>query len=451
MPLKLTRFLSLISSFKIVAKILLILKIRLLLPDALFAQLSLMIIYQIITVVVLLTTVFAYVNDRFIKWPSTIGIMALSLMASLIIVMFGNFIPATTANLVRLIKTIDFQEVLLQVMLGFLLFAGAMQVNYQKLRKEVLLVLVLATFGVLISALLVSVLSYYLFALFQLHIPYIYCLLFGTLISPTDPIAVMGILRKAGIPESLELKITGESLFNDGVAVVLFLTVTEVAVMGADQLTVWRIGGLFLREAIGGLVFGAALGYLGYFILKSIDNYRVEVLITLSMVMPGYALANHWHVSGALAMVVAGLMLGNKVRNTAMSRKSWDYLGKFWGLIDEIFNAVLFLLIGFEMLVVEITWPIVSIGLVMILAVLFARWVSVLFPVWLLKHKIKFEKNAVTILTWGGLRGALSVALALSIPASMHKNEFVLITYIIVVFSIMIQGLTIGKLSYRLQ
>ncbi|MEX8548819.1 MAG: cation:proton antiporter [Mucilaginibacter sp.] len=410
-----------------------------------------MLIYQIITVIILFTTVFAYVNDKYIKWPSTIGIMALSLMASLIIVMFGSFVPATTASLVKLIKTIDFQQVLLQVMLGFLLFAGAMQVDYQKLRKEVLLVLVLATLGVLISTFLVSVLSYYLFALFQLPVPYIYCLLFGTLISPTDPIAVMGILRKAGIPESLELKITGESLFNDGVAVVLFLTVTEVAVMGADQMTVWRIGSLFLREAIGGLVFGTALGYLGYFILRSINNYRVEVLITLSMVMPGYALASYLHVSGALAMVVAGLMLGNKVRNTAMSRKSWDYLGKFWGLIDEIFNAVLFLLIGFEMLVVEITLPIVSIGLAMILAVLFARWVSVLFPVWLLRGKIKFEKNALTILTWGGLRGALSVALALSIPATMHKNEFVLITYIIVVFSIMIQGLTIGKLSHRLR
>lgn len=410
-----------------------------------------MIIYQIITVIILLTTVFAYVNDRFIQWPSTIGIMALSLMASLIIVMVGSFKPELTANLVKLVSAINFEAVLLEVMLGFLLFAGAMQVDYQKLRKEALLVMVLATLGIFISTFLVSVFSYYLFNLFQVHLPYIYCLLFGTLISPTDPIAVMGILRKVGIPESLELKITGESLFNDGVAVVLFLTVTEVAVMGAGQLTVWRVGSLFLREAAGGLAFGVLLGYLGYFILKSIDNYRVEVLITLSMVMPGYALANYMHVSGALAMVVAGLMLGNKVRNTAMSQKSWDYLGKFWGLVDEIFNAVLFLLMGFEMLVVKITLPIVTVGLAMILAVLLARWVSVLFPVWLLKRKIKFEKNAITILTWGGLRGALSVALALSIPAAMHKNEFVLITYIIVVFSIMIQGLTIGKLSYRLR
>jgi len=410
-----------------------------------------MLIYNIITVIILLTTVFAYVNDRYIRWSSTIGIMALSLMASMLVVLFGYFEPNLITGLVKLVKSLNFEEVLLKVMLGFLLFAGAMQINYNKLKKEVLLVMLLATLGVLISTFLVSVLSYCIFNLFHLSMPYIYCLLFGALISPTDPIAVMGVLKKAGIPESLELKITGESLFNDGVAVVIFLTIAEVAVKGTDQLTVWNVGGLFLLEAVGGLVFGALLGFFGYFILRSINNYRVEVLITLSMVMPGYALANYLHVSGALAMVVAGLMMGNLVRDTALSRKSWDYLGKFWGLVDEIFNAVLFLLIGFMMLVIKITSSIVIIGLAMIAVVLFARWLSVLFPVWLLRNKIPFEKNAIIILTWGGLRGGLSVALALSLPAALHKNEFLLITYIIVVFSIIVQGLTIGKLSERLR
>jgi len=291
--------------------------------------------------------------------------------------------------------------------------------------------------------------TYYLFQLFNLPIPYIYCLLFGALISPTDPISVMGVLKQAGIPKSLELKIAGESLFNDGVGVVIFLTILEVAVNGTANFSIAGTAVLFLREAGGGLLFGAGVGYLAYFLIKSIDNYRVEVLITLTVVMCGYPLADHFHLSGPLAIIVAGIILGTKGKQAGLSDISLDYLGKFWDLLDEIFNAVLFLLIGLQMLVIKISPVIVLIGCIMIVMVLLARLFSVSLPLMFLRVWIKLEKNAVLILTWGGLRGGLSVAMALSLPQAMHRDEFVLITYIIVVFSIIVQGLTIGKLARR--
>jgi CPA1 family monovalent cation:H+ antiporter len=309
--------------------------------------------------------------------------------------------------------------------------------------------MVLATVGTFISTFLISIMAYYLFLLFNLQIPYICCLLFGALISPTDPISVMGILKQAGIPKSLELKIAGESLFNDGVGVVVFLTILEVAINGMDKFSLSGTAVLFLREAGGGLLFGTGLGYLCYFLIKSIDNYRVEVLITLTAVMGGYTLADELHLSAPLAIIMAGIIIGTKGKRSGMSAISWDYLGKFWDLTDEIFNAILFLLIGLQMLVIKINPIIMLIGGIMIIMVLFARYLSVSFPVLFLRLWIKFEKNAVLILTWGGLRGGISVALALSLPHAFHRDEFVLITYIIVVFSIIVQGLTIGKLAKK--
>ncbi len=409
-----------------------------------------MTIYHIIGIIIFLTSLFAYTNERWLKWPPTIGIMVLSLVSSVIIAVFGHLVPVLSTAIINLVVTIDFEKVLMRVMLSFLLFAGAMHIDYHKLKREALPIMVLSTIGIFISALLISIFSYYLFLAFDLDIPYIYCLLFGALISPTDPIAVMGILKQAGIPETLELKITGESLFNDGVAVVVFLTIAEVAAGGTGNISGWSISVLFLREALGGILFGVMLGYAGFLTLRSIDNYKVEVLITLAMVMCGYEVADYLHVSAPLAMVVAGIMLGNKVKKTAMSAISWDYVGKFWSLIDEIFNAILFLLIGFEMLVIRVNLTLIILGIIMIAVVLLVRWVSVFFPVLLLMYKIRFEKNAATILTWGGLRGGLSVALALSLPKAMHRDEFVLITYLIVIFSIIVQGLTIGKVAKRL-
>ena len=377
--------------------------------------------------------------------------MVLALFSSVLIVILGNLFPAFSANIHDLVSRIDFGQVLLKIMLSFLLFAGAIHIDAVKLRKEFWPVMTLATVGVFISTFLVSIMSYYLFQVFQLQIPYIYCLLFGALISPTDPIAVMAILKKAGIPRSLELKIMGESLFNDGVGVVVFLTILEVASNGTGNFSATGTITLFLKEACGGMLFGALMGYAAYFLLRSIDNYRVEVLITLAIVMCGYTVADDLHLSAPLAIIVTGIMVGTRGRAVAISSVSWDYLGKFWDLIDEIFNAVLFLLIGMQMLVIKTHPVIMIVGCIMIFIVLLARWFSVSLPVAVLRLKIKFERNAVTILTWGGLRGGLSVAMALSLPQNMHRDEIVLITYIIVIFSIIVQGLTIGKVAEKLK
>jgi len=404
-------------------------------------------VYYIISLLIFFTAIFAYVNDRLIKWPPTIGIMVIALLSSILIVISGNLVPGISSAARSLVSNINFEQVLMQVMLGFLLFAGALHVDATDLKKEKWPVILMATVGTFISTFVVSIMSWYLFMLFGLNIPYIHCLLFGALISPTDPIAVMGILKSAGIPKSLEVKITGESLFNDGVGVVIFLTIYEVAATGTAHFSAGNTASLFLKEAGGGLLFGAVLGYLGHFLIKSIDNYRVEVLITLSVVMCGYPLADHFHLSGPLAVIIAGIIMGTKGKKDGLSEISRDYLGKFWDLTDEIFNAILFLLIGLEMLVIKIDMTIVVIGMIMIALVLLARLACVALPVFFLRIWIKFEKNAIPILTWGGLRGGLSVAMALSLPETMHRDEFVLITYIIVVFSIIVQGLTIGRLA----
>lgn len=405
---------------------------------------------EILSATIVLASVFAYVNHRWIKWPPTIGVMVLALLSSIVVIVLGEFIPVFLEKAVVLVAKLDFQKVLFNFMLSFLLFAGAVQVNARKLKKERLSVLVLSTVGIVISTFLIGGLSWYLFQLFQIQVAFVYCMLFGALISPTDPIAVLAILKEAKIPSSLEVKISGESLFNDGVAVVLFISIAEIATNGIQHFDAFEVIKLFVREAVGGLVFGVLLGYTGFLALRPIDNYKVEVLITLAIVMGGYAIAGHLHISGPLAMVVAGIITGNKVKDEVMSDVTQDYLIKFWELIDEILNAILFLLIGMEMLIIKINFTVFVIGIIIILIVLLTRWISVWIPIYFLQYWIKFEKNAVLILTWGGLRGGLSVALALSLTPAMHKNEFVFITYIVVVFSIIVQGLTIGPLAKKL-
>lgn len=407
-------------------------------------------ISEILSITIVLAAVFAYINHRVIKWPPTIGIMVLSLSSSIMLAALGKFHPFLSDKAIQLASSIDFRDVLMNFMLSFLLFAGAIQIDAHGLKRERWPVLALSTIGILISTIIVGTITWYLFQLFHLPTPFIYCLLFGALISPTDPIAVLAILKDANIPATLELKISGESLFNDGVAVVVFVTLLEAARSGSLALNGVLIGKLFLQEAVGGLLFGAILGYIGYYALRAIDDYKVEVLVTLAIVTGGYFIAGHLHISGPLAMVVAGIITGNKVKEEVLSRISRDYLGKFWELIDEILNAILFLLIGLEMLIIKIDTTILMIGCISILVVLLARLVSVFLPILLLGYKVRFEKHAVAILTWGGLRGGLSVALALSLSPQMHRDEFVLITYIIVVFSILVQGLTIGSFTRRL-
>jgi CPA1 family monovalent cation:H+ antiporter len=408
-------------------------------------------INEILTITIVMAAVFAYINHRYIKWPPTIGIMILSLGASLLLATLGSSHSLLSEKAVQLVSSIDFQEVLMNFMLSFLLFAGAIHINAQKLREQALPVLVLATVGIVLSTFIVGGLTWLVFGWFGMQIPFIYCLLFGSLISPTDPIAVLGLLKAARIPGSLEMKISGESLFNDGVAVVIFITIAEIARSGGADISFVAVSKLFLQEALGGLVFGAIVGYIGFLALRSIDDYKVEVLITLAIVMGGYYAAGHLHVSGPLAMVIAGIITGNKSKAEGMSDITRDYLGKFWELIDEILNAILFLLIGFEVLVIKINSTILIIGGITILIVLLARFLSVILPVGVLRRWVKFEPHAVTIMTWGGLRGGISVALALSLSNDMYRDQFVLITYVVVVFSILVQGLTIGKLATRLQ
>jgi monovalent cation:H+ antiporter, CPA1 family len=407
-------------------------------------------INEILSITIVLAAVFAYLNLRLIKWPPTIGIMVLSLITSVVLVLLGRFHPLLSDKAIQLANSINFRDVLMNFMLSFLLFAGSIHIDAAKLRKERWPVITLSTLGTVMSTVLVGVMTWYLFSLFHLAMPFIYCLLFGALISPTDPIAVLAILRDARIPESLETKISGESLFNDGIAVVLFITIADAA-GGITDVSVWSVSKLFLQEAVGGLIFGGILGYIGYYALRSINDYKVEVLITIAIVVGGYLIAGRLHVSGPLAMVVAGIITGNKVKDEVMSPVSQDYLGKFWELVDEILNAILFMLIGLEMLIIKINPVILIIGAISIVIALLARWASVFFPILLLRLKLKFEPHVVTILTWGGLKGGLSVALALSLSAGQHRDEFVLITYIIVVFSILVQGLTIGKVAKSLQ
>jgi len=403
---------------------------------------------DLIALTVLLAAGFGYVNHRVLKWPPAIGIMIIALCFSLLLLLARGFGLTLGSSLTSMIGAVDFREVLLNFLLSFLLFAGAIHLDGKQLARERLPVTFLALFGTVISALLVGGLTWLIFDWLNYPVPLIYCLIFGTVISPTDPVAVLSILKEARIPASLELKISGESLFNDGVGVVLFVTMTEIARNGGFS---WlAFGELFLREAGGGLVFGALLGYVGFLLLRSVDDYKIEVLITLSIVTGGYWLAGHLHISGPLAMVVAGLITGNKTRREGLSETSWDYLGKFWELIDEILNAILFMLVGLELLVLKIEPVTLVIGLVAIPIMLFSRWVSVALPVVCLKRTMPFEKNAIPILTWGGLKGGLSIALALSLSSAMYRDTFVIMTYIVVVFSILVQGLSIGRVTKRL-
>jgi CPA1 family monovalent cation:H+ antiporter len=337
----------------------------------------------------------------------------------------------------------------MQGMLGFLLFAGALHIELGDLASQKAAIAVLATLGVVLSTVIVGGLAWCLLAVLGVEMRLIYCLLFGALISPTDPIAVLALLRQAGVPRSLEVTITGESLFNDGVGVVLFLGLLQVATSGGG-LEPAPLAGLFVREAAGGAVFGLAAGYATYRLLKSVDNYQVEVLLSLALVAGGYALANALHLSGPIAMVVAGLLIGNHGRSFAMSPTTVEHLDAFWELIDEVLNAVLFVLLGLEVLAVTFTGRDLAAGLLAIPVVLLARVASVGLPVWLLRLRGPIHPCAVRVLTWGGLRGAISVALALSLPREAPEREAILeMTYVVVVFSILVQGLTMGPLARR--
>ncbi len=403
---------------------------------------------QIFAILVTLAAVFSWINHRFIRLPVTIGVMLIALVMSLALVLLSNFGLDLRDPAEAMLHSVRFDQTLLQGMLSFLLFAGALHIDLSDLSKQKTTIAVLASLGLLISTALVGFLTWAALSLVGIPIPLPWAFLFGALISPTDPIAVLGILKQTNAPKSLETKIAGESLFNDGVAVVVFLVLLEIAHGGAS-IDAAHVGRLFLQEAVGGAVFGFIAGRIAYRMLKSVDNYQVEVLITLALVAGGYSLASALHLSGPIAIVVAGLLIGNQGRLYAMSQQTREHLDTFWELVDEILNAILFVLIGLEVLVLRFTLSYILAIAIIIPAVLLARFISVGLPVSVMHWFGDRTPGVVRILTWGGLRGGISVALALSIPIAPERETILAVTYGVVVFSILVQGLTIRPLIRR--
>ena len=406
--------------------------------------------FSLIAILVSLAALFAYVNDQFLKLPTTIGIMALALASSVAVVLLHEVgIVNLEGPAQTLLAQVDFEATVLEGILSFLLFAGALHVDLASLREQGLVIGVLSTLGVMLSTLIVGGLFFVVAGALGFALPFVTCLLFGALISPTDPIAVLALLKTLGVPDALRTKITGESLFNDGIGVVVFLLILELAT-GGEPVTVGHVAGLFAQEAIGGVVFGLVTGFVAYRMLRRVDNYSVEVLITLGLVMGGYALGLFLHVSAPLAIVVAGLLIGNHGRAFAMSDTTRAHLDTFWELVDEVLNAVLFLLIGLEVLIVTFNPPLVALALASVPIVLFARTVSVFLPLTILEPFAPGrEPGAARVMVWGGLRGGISVALVLSLPPGPERETLLTATYAVVLFSILVQGTTLPRLVRR--
>lgn len=421
-------------------------------------------ILELITLLIFMAAAFTLINITVLKLPSTIGLMFIALVMSLTILVLGQFVPSVTEGAEHIIAEFDFEEVLMNVMLNFLLFAGALSTNLGKLIEERVPVLILATLGTLMSTFIVGFLVYWIFPMVGYEIDLIYCLLFGALISPTDPIAVLALTKQFGLSKKLEIKIAGESLFNDGVGVVIFLTILGIAKAqagihepgghGDGEITAASVALLFSVEVFGGLLLGALLGFAGFKLLNFIDNDHVEleVLVTLTLVMVGGRIAELLHVSAPLGMVVMGLFIGNQGRDEKLANATGEYVFKFWHLLDEALNAILFILIGLEMLVIaeSFTMSNLAIGGIGIVIVLTARFIGVSVPITAMRPFRTFEPKTIQILTWGGLRGGISVALALSLTdlafPDYVKDTILFTTYCVVVFSILVQGLTIGSL-----
>ncbi|MBJ2174244.1 sodium:proton antiporter [Aureibaculum sp. A20] len=406
--------------------------------------------FSIATILIVLSAFFGYLNIKFIKLPDAIGLMLITILFTLAILGLSLFDDTLLLKEKEFISQINFETILLDIMLSFLLFAGALHTNFQQLKVQRKPILIFATLGTFISTFLTGIIVYYLLKLLNFNVDFIYCLLFGSLISPTDPIAVLGIMKKVGAPKQLETKIVGESLFNDGVGVVIFLTIYQIA-KGGQDISIINVSKLFLVEVGGGIALGLAIGWLTYRLLKSIDDYAIEVILTLAAVMGGTLIAQHFHLSAPLAMVTAGLLVGNDtIRQSSMSELTEQYVDKFWELIDILLNTILFVMIGMEMLVLTFKVEYVLAGFLTIPILLLARYISLLLPIKIYAKKLNFVRKTNLIMTWGGLRGGISIALALSLTQAMERDLFLVITYVIVVFSIIVQGLTVGPLIKKI-
>ncbi len=402
-------------------------------------------LFSLISILVSLAAVSSYVNYRYIKLPTTVGVMLVALVASLALVLVGPYAGGFRERAATLVSQIDFNQVVLHGMLAFLLFAGAIHVNLEDLGREWLTISSLAVFGTLVSTCIVGGVTWLVLGWLGLGIPLPHALLFGALISPTDPIAVLGIMKSVGAPRQLEVQVAGESLFNDGLGVVVFLVLLERSAAAPLSIGVGAVGLLLLEEVGGAVVLALAAGMVAYQMLKRVDNYQVEVLLTLALAMGLYALADALHLSAPIAVVIAGLFVGNQGRTFAMTEKTREHVDTFWELVDEILNVVLFLLIGLELLVLPIERGWVVAGLLSIPIVLSARWLSVAGVIGPLSLVRAPSKGAIPVLTWGGLRGGISVAMALSLPAASSRSLVLTLTYFVVVFSILVQGLTVGR------
>ena len=401
-------------------------------------------------ILIVLAAVLGYLNHRFIRLPQSAGLTVMGMLASLIVVGLDRLLPSSriSGQIVRFIAGIDFHKTLMEGMLSFLLFAGALHVDWTEMRRGRWPILLLSTFCVLISTFLIGGAFYWLVAALGLPVPFVWCLVFGALISPTDPIAVMDVLRRTSVDPTLQATVAGESLFNDGIGVVVFTIILAVAT-GSEAFSVTNAASLFFVEAGGGVLLGLGVGWIGYRGMCSIDDYKIEVMISLAVVMGGYAIASWIGVSGPVAMAVAGLVIGTKGVAHAMSDETQDYLMKFWGLIDEVLNSVLFLLIGLEVVSIPRDMRLLVVGLGAIPLVLAARTISVLLPLAVMRPWLSLGRMAPPTLIWGGLRGGISVALALSLPAGPARAVALAATYLVVLFAVIVQGSSIAAVLRR--
>jgi CPA1 family monovalent cation:H+ antiporter len=412
-------------------------------------------VFDLAAVVVVLAAVLGYLNHVFLRLPQTIGLVVIAMAISLVILAVDMVLPALGlgATVRAFVTSIEFSETLMQGLLSFLLFAGALHVDLTALVRRSGAILAIAFLGTLLSTFLIGGAIWLAAEALGLGLALIYCLVFGALIAPTDPVAVLGILKRVHVPPTLEAKIAGESLFNDGVAIVVFSVLAGVAVGGQahGEVSAGSVAVLFVVEAIGGAALGLITGFIAYRVLKTVDEHNLEVLITLALVMGTFALSGPLHVSGPIAMVCAGLLIGNLGTRFAMSETTREHTTSFWSLIDEILNSVLFLIIGFEVVAISGALGYVELGLIAIPIVLAARFISVSLPIQALKGLGgTFTPGAIRIMTWGGLRGGISVALVLSLPASAEREILLTACYIVVVFSIVVQGLSMEAVVRRL-
>lgn len=403
-------------------------------------------LFVVIALLVIVSAFFSYLNARFIKLPGTIGIVLIATIVSIVILVVDKLNPTTARYLTTLAKNIDFSKVVLNIMLGFLLFSSAFNLDGKKLKKEMRPVLVLSTLGVILSTAIFGFLLYYLAPFFHIHMPLIYCLLFGALVSPTDPVAVSAIVKNSKLPAHLETIISGESLFNGGVGLVLFVILLEITDVGEKNIEASKVVVLILKEVLVGIIAGAVFGYLAQRLMKSVKDFQTIVLISLALVMGLSVLATIFEFSIPLSVVTAGLFAGSHSINQDNKERSHEALEKFWQLVDEMLNTILFVMIGLQLINLPFVNNYWVTGSISIVFILIARWLSIMLPLTFLRRSLKVNYSNINVMTWAGLRGGISIALALTLPNTPYRHLILSGSYFIVIFSVIVQGLTLNAM-----